>query len=65
MSSSFDRLHQFISKQMRMSHIYQPAMILQLLVDGGRSSINSVAKSLQKIQEVVLEVLSQINKNTK
>jgi len=65
MSSSFDRLHQFISKKMRMSHIYQPAMILQLLVDGGRSSINSVAKSLQKIQEVVLEVLSQINKNTK
>jgi hypothetical protein len=31
MTSSFKRLRDFIQKQMRMSHIYQPVMIRELL----------------------------------
>ena len=62
MSSSFDRLHQFISKQMRMSHIYQPAMILQLLVERGRCSINSIAKSFLNYDQSQIEYYEEVTK---
>ena len=34
-SSSYDRLSEYINRRMRMSHIYQPLMLMELL---GRSS---------------------------
>ena len=40
MSAAFERLRQFISSEMRMSHIYQPVMIQTLLEHGGRANSN-------------------------
>ncbi len=38
-----DLMH-FISKQMRMSHIYQPVMIKTLLANGGQATTEEIAK---------------------
>ena len=43
MTSSFKRLRDFIQKQMRMSHIYQPVMIRELLKGSGKASIRKIA----------------------
>ena len=40
-----DLMH-FISKQMRMSHIYQPVMIKTLLQSGGEATTEEIATSL-------------------
>ena len=33
-SATYQRLHDYIAKRMRMSHIYQPLMLLELLGRG-------------------------------
>jgi ATP adenylyltransferase len=42
----FTRLSEFISTKMRMSHIYQPVMIRELLVRGGEASVAEIAAAL-------------------
>ena len=39
-------LHHFISKKMRMSHIYQPVMIKALLENDGQATTEEIAKAL-------------------
>ena len=34
------------SREIRMSHIYQPAMLIELLKRGGTASVTDVAKAL-------------------
>jgi ATP adenylyltransferase len=63
MTSSFERLRDFIQKQMRMSHIYQPVMIRELLVNGGKASIRSIASAFLSRDESQLEYYEQITKN--
>ena len=46
MSEQFDQLSDFLRNQMRMSHIYQPAMLIRLLQNGGRSTISDIAKAI-------------------
>lgn len=43
---TYDELLAFIRTRMRMSHIYQPVMLLTLLKNDGRSSIREIAKSI-------------------
>ena len=43
--SGYSRLHDFITKQMRMSHIYQPVMLRVLLENDGRASRRDIAKA--------------------
>ena len=43
MASSFKHLRDFIQKQMRMSHIYQPVMIKTILRGQGRASTRAIA----------------------
>jgi hypothetical protein len=43
MAFSFEHLREFIQKRMRMSHIYQPVMIRELLTRGGKASIRNIA----------------------
>ena len=43
MTSSFKRLRDFIQKQMRMSHIYQPMMIRELLKGSEKAGIRKIA----------------------
>jgi ATP adenylyltransferase len=63
MTSSFSQLRDFIQKQMRMSHIYQPVMLRELLKRGGKASIRSIAAAFLARDESQLEYYEQITKN--
>ena len=59
----FDDLLQFIERDMRMSHVYQPVMLRALLDRGGRASIEEIARSLLHEDRSQLEYYSEITKN--
>ena len=40
---TFDQLREFVTLRMRMSHIYQPVMLMTLLQHGGRASLTDIA----------------------
>ena len=61
-SSSFNQLRTFIQKQMRMSHIYQPVMIRELLTRGGKASIRNIAAAFLARDASQLEYYEQITK---
>ncbi len=63
MASSFNHLRDFIQKRMRMSHIYQPVMIRELLKSGGKASIRSIAAAFLMRDESQFEYYEQITKN--
>jgi ATP adenylyltransferase len=63
MASSFDHLQDFIRKRMRMSHIYQPVMIKELLANGGKSSIRNIAAAFLARDASQLEYYEQITKD--
>ena len=46
MTKAFDKLSNFILNQMRMSHIYQPVMLIEILKKNGSASTNEIAKAL-------------------
>ena len=43
--NGYSRLHDFISREMQMSHIYQPVMLRVLLENEGRASRSAIAKA--------------------
>ena len=43
---TFSDLKDFLVNRMRMSHIYQPVMLMTLLKKGGVASVESLAKDL-------------------
>ena len=45
-NNSFDRLRNFLLHEMRMSHVYQPVMIRELLRRGGTASTEAIARAL-------------------
>ncbi len=45
LSAPFDRLRDFISSKMRMSHVYQPLMLKMLIQTGGWASIREIASA--------------------
>lgn len=63
MPSTFSSLQLFIRDEMRMSHIYQPVMLLELLQSDGTASIRSIAKSLLAYDVAHIEYYEQITKN--
>ena len=63
MPSSFEYLRDFIRKRMRMSHIYQPMMIKELLTHGGTASIRDIAAAFLARDESQLEYYEQITKD--
>src|SRR6516165_5144240 len=62
-ASSFEHLRDFIRKRMRMSHIYQPVMIGELLQSGGKASIRNIAAAFLSRDESQLEYYEQITKD--
>lgn len=48
MSGKFEELSQYILQDMRMSHIYQPVMIIELLNRGGEARVRHIAEALAK-----------------
>lgn len=59
---SFERLRDFILNRMRMSHIYQPVMIRELLTKGGIASIRDLASAFLARDESQIEYYEQITK---
>ena len=63
MSDAFASLERFVRNEMRMSHIYQPVMLLELLSSGGHASIRQIAKALLAKDASQIEYYEQIVKN--
>lgn len=63
MKDAFAILEHFIRKEMRMSHIYQPVMLLELLNSKGAASVNQLAKALLAHDASQIEYYEQITKN--
>ena len=62
-SSTYGVLEKFIRAQMRMSHIYQPVMLGELLEHGGRRKITDIAKALLSYDQSQIEYYEQVTKN--
>ena len=63
MTKRFEDLSDFIRNQMRMAHIYQPAMLVELLQNGGQASVTEIAKALLSRDISQIEYYEQITKN--
>ena len=60
---SYKSLKDFLENRMRMSHIYQPVMILRLLSDNGRSDKRSIAESILSYDESQKEYYENVTTN--
>ena len=63
MSSAFVKLRKFITDEMRMSHIYQPVMLMELLRHGGKASTSQIAQAILTRDPTQLEYYSEIVKS--
>ena len=63
MTKRFEDLSDFIRNQMRMAHIYQPAMLVELLQNGGQASVIEISKALLSRDVSQIEYYKQITKN--
>jgi hypothetical protein len=61
---NFSQLQKFITKDMSMLHIYQPVMLIELLKNQGRSSVEEIAQSILNRDPSQIEYYSQIVKST-
>ncbi len=59
----FYELKDFITRRMRMQHIYQPVMIKTLLKYDGKASTRAIAKAFSQQDESQIEYYEQITKN--
>jgi diadenosine tetraphosphate (Ap4A) HIT family hydrolase len=60
---TFADLDRFIRNEMRMSHIYQPVMLLELLRSNGSASTNDIARALLSHDESQIEYYEQVTRN--
>ena len=63
MTKAFDKLSDFILNQMRMSHIYQPVMLIEILKKNGSASTNEIAKALLSYDTSQVEYYEHITNN--
>ena len=63
MSAIYEMLARFIRTEMRMSHIYQPVMLLELLQNRGSASVTDIARALLSRDPSQLEYYEQVTKN--
>ena len=62
-ASNFESLKTFLTKEMRMSHIYQPVMLHVLLGSNGKASTNQIATALLSWDQSQIEYYEEIVKN--
>lgn len=60
---NFEELAEFIDNGMRMSHIYQPVMLIELLSNGGTLKDSEIAKSLLSYDQSQIEYYTAITNN--
>jgi ATP adenylyltransferase len=63
MPSRYEQLHDFISKKMRMSHVYQPVMLLELLRHRGVASRTEIARALLARDAAQIEYYEEITRD--
>ena len=63
MTSLYRRLQQFISKDMRMSHVYQPVMLAELLKFNGKATVRQIARAIREKDPSQVEYYEHITKN--
>jgi ATP adenylyltransferase len=59
----FEELLKFVEHDMRMSHVYQPVMLRELLTRGGRASREEIAQALLNEDRSQLEYYSEITRD--
>lgn len=60
MSSPYTNLYQFVSNRMRMSHVYQPVMLMTLLENGGSCTVKDIARAILAHDQSQLEYYQKI-----
>lgn len=63
MSHKFEQLSKFITEEMKMSHIYQPTMLIELLIRSGSATVDEIAKALLNRDKSQVEYYEHITKN--
>ena len=63
MSDKYVELVDFLKNKMRMSHVYQPVMLIELLRSNGVSRVTDVAKALLSYDVSQIEYYESITKN--
>ena len=60
---TFEQLRQFIAEDMRMSQVYQPVMLTELLRRGGSASVSDIAQAILDRDPTQIEYFTEIVKN--
>ena len=60
---TYEELKNFINNKMRMSHLYQPVMLMTLLKNGGKCSQGEIASALLTHDESQIEYYTNITNN--
>jgi len=59
----YQKLHEFISTEMRMSQVYQPVMLMELLKNNGEASVTQIAQAILDKDPTQIEYFSEVVKN--
>jgi len=60
--SEFNKLKDYIQNRMKMSHIYQPVMLIEILTNNGVASVKQIAKSFLAKDESQIDYFVDITK---
>jgi ATP adenylyltransferase len=60
---TYEQLVDFVENRMRMSHVYQPVMLITLLREGGKRSTEELAKAILAHDESQAEYYENVTKN--
>lgn len=63
MTEQFKKLSNFIRNEMRMMHVYQPVMLIELLNRDGKASVTEIARALLGYDTSQVEYYEHITKN--
>jgi len=63
LSDRFTKLRQFVESEMRMSHVYQPVMLVELLKNDGASTKTEIAQALLSYDASQIEYYEHITSN--
>jgi hypothetical protein len=59
----YEQLADFVQNRMRMSHVYQPVMVMTLLRGGGKRSTTQIARSILAHDQSQVEYYEDVTKN--
>jgi len=62
-SKTYTKLRQFIAAEMRMSQVYQPVMLVELLRNHGSASVTTIAQAILNKDPTQIDYFSEIVKN--